>query len=157
MEEKNEVFLPERDYGTQILNIIRSDINDDEIKTQLEEYHENDIASVFEELTPEERDRLLDILGSEIMSEVVSFLDDAGEYLSEIDADEAADIIEQMDADEALEVLDDLDEQTRSEIFELIEDDEIKEEIELIVCGDANSADNQEGDKEGERVLDSAD
>lgn len=132
MEEKNEVFLPERDYGTQILNIIRSDINDDEIKTQLEEYHENDIASVFEELTPEERDRLLDILGSEIMSEVVSFLDDAGEYLSEIDADEAADIIEQMDADEALEVLDDLDEQTRSEIFELIEDDEIKEEIELI-------------------------
>ena len=132
MEEKNEISMPERDYGKQILNIIRSDSNNDEIKSQLEEYHENDIASIFEELTADEREKLLDILGSELMSEVVSFLDDAGEYLSEIDADDAAEIIEQMDADEALEALDDLDEQTRNEIFELIEDDEIKEDIELL-------------------------
>ena len=132
MEEKNEFPLQERDYSAQILSIIRSDLGDEEIKLQLEEYHENDIASIFEELTAEERDRLLGILGSEIMSDVVSFLDDAGEYLSEIDADDAADIIEQMDADDAVEVLDDLDEETRSEIFELIENSEIKEDIELI-------------------------
>ena len=132
MEEKNELTLQERDYSTQILSIIRSDCNDDEIKSQLEEYHENDIASIFEELETEERDKLLQILGSEFMSEIVSYLEDAGEYLSEIDADEAADIIEQMDADDAVEVLDDLDEETRSEIIELIEDDEIKEDIELI-------------------------
>lgn len=132
MEEKNELILQERDYSTQILGIIRSDSTDEEIKTQLQEYHENDIASIFEELEAEERDRLLQILGSEIMSEIVSYLEDAGEYLSEIDADEAADIIEQMDADDAAEVLEDLDEETRSEIFELIEDEEIKEDIELI-------------------------
>ena len=132
MEEKNELILQERDYSTQILSIIRSDISDEEIKSQLQEYHENDIASIFEELEAEERDKLLQILGSEIMSEIVSYLEDAGEYLSEIDADEAADIIEQMDADDAAEVLEDLDEETRSEIFELIEDEEIKEDIELI-------------------------
>ena len=40
MEEKNELYLPERDHGIQILNIIRSDCNDDEIKSQLKEYHE---------------------------------------------------------------------------------------------------------------------
>lgn len=132
MEEKNELTLPERDYRVEILNIIRSDCDNSEIKEQLQEYHENDIASIFEELTAEERERLLEILGSEIMSDIVSFLDDASEYLSEIDADDAAEIIEQMDADDALEALDDLDEQTRTEIFELIEDDEIKEDIELI-------------------------
>ncbi|MBQ7938880.1 MAG: magnesium transporter [Clostridia bacterium] len=132
MEEKMDFSFQERDYSAQILGIIRGSGNDDEIKAQLQEYHENDIASVFEELTPEERERLLEILGSEIMSDVVSFLDDAGEYLSEIDADDAAEIIEQMDADDALEALEELDEETRSEIFELIEDDEIKEEIELI-------------------------
>lgn len=132
MEEKNELILQERDYSTQILSIIRSDCNDDEIKSQLEEYHENDIASIFEELEIEEKDKLLQILGSEFMSEIVSYLEDAGEYLSEIDADDAAEIIEQMDADDAVEVLDDLDEETRSEIIELIEDDEIKEDIELI-------------------------
>ena len=132
MEEINEFLSQERDYSAQILGIIRSDLNDDEIKIRLAEYHENDIAGVFDELTAEERDRLLPILGSEIMSDVVPFLDDAGEYLSEIDADDAAEIIEQMDADDAVEVLEELDEQTRSEIFELIEDEEIKEDIELI-------------------------
>ncbi len=132
MEERDEIYMPERDHGAQILSIIRSDSNDLEIKTLLQEYHENDIASIFEELTEGERDRLFDILGSEIMSDIVAFLDDAGDYLSEIDADEAAQIIERMDADDALEVLEDLDEQTRSEIFELIEDVEIKEDIELI-------------------------
>lgn len=132
MEIKKELSLTERDYSLQILNIIRSACNDDEIKTLLQEYHEKDIASIFEELTAEERERLLEILGSEIMSDVVSFLDDAGEYLSEIAADDAAEIIEQMDADDALEALDDLDEQTRIEIFERIEDDEIKEDIALI-------------------------
>jgi magnesium transporter len=132
MEEKNEIVLQERDYGAQILGIIRSNCSDEEIKTQLQEYHENDIAGIFEELETEEREHLRQILGNEIMSEVVSFLEDAGEYLSEIDADDAAEIIEQMDADDAVEALEDLDEETRSEIFELIEDEEIKEDIELI-------------------------
>jgi magnesium transporter len=63
---------------------------------------------------------------------VVSFLEDAGEYLSEIEADEAADIIEQMDTDDAVEALEELDEETRSEILELIEDAEVREEIALI-------------------------
>ena len=132
MEEKSALFLSERDHGKQILNIIRSGLSDAEIKIQLEDYHEKDIASVFEELTAEERGRLPKILGIEIMSEVVSFLDDAGEYLSEIDVDEAAGIIEQMDADDAIEALGELDEKTRSDILNLIEDTEIREDIELI-------------------------
>ena len=86
MEEQSIGMTQERNYGLQILSIIRSTHNDDTIRTLLEAYHENDIASVFEELTTEERDRLLAILGSERMSEIVSFLDDAGDYLSEIDA-----------------------------------------------------------------------
>ena len=90
MEEKNEIILQERDYGAQILGIIRSNGSEEEIKAQLEEYHENDIASIFEELTAEERERLLQILGSELMSVIVAFLDDAGDYLYEINADDAA-------------------------------------------------------------------
>ena len=132
MDEKLENLIQERDYGAEILGIVRSNCTDEEIREQLQEYHENDIASIFEELETEERERLRQILGNEIMSEIVSFLEDAGEYLSEIDADDAAEIIEQMDADDAVEALEDLDEETRSEIFELIEDEEIKEDIELI-------------------------
>ena len=98
----------------------------------MEEYHENDIAGTMDELTSEERDRVLDAIGNEAMSEIVPFMEDAVEYLSELDADEAADIIEHMDADEALEILDDLDEKTRTEVLEHIEDEEVKEEIELL-------------------------
>ena len=111
MEEKKDSLIQERDYSAQILGIIRSDLKDDQIKEMLQEYHENDLANAFEELTAEERDRMLLILGSEMMSEIVSFLDDAGEYLAEIDAEDAAEIIEQMDADDAVEALEDLDEE----------------------------------------------
>ena len=132
MENKDIYEAEGRDYRADILDIIRSDKEDDEIKLLLEDYHDYDIAFVLEELTTEENDRLFRILGNEGMSDVVPFLEDAGEYLSELDAEDAADIIEQMDADEALEVLDDLDEDVRQEVLERIEDDEIKEDIELL-------------------------
>ena len=132
MEERNEFPLQGRDYGAQILALIRGDLDQDSLRAQLSEYHENDIAGILDELTDEEHEKLLHIFGSETMSSIVSYLNDAGEYLSKLDADEAADIIEQMDADDALEALDDLDDETRSEILELIEDEEVKEEIELL-------------------------
>ena len=56
MEELNEISVQEKDYGAQILGIIRSNGTDEEIREQLQEYHENDVASIFEELTPEERE-----------------------------------------------------------------------------------------------------
>ena len=132
MEEKNEINISEQNHSAKILSIIRSGANDTEIQTQLREFHENDIAGIFDELTAEERNRLPEILGAELMSEIVAYMDDAGEYLSEITVDDAAEIIEQMDADDAAEALDELDEQTRSEIIDLIEDAEIKKDIKLI-------------------------
>ena len=132
MEEKNEINISEQNHSAKILSIIRSGANDTEIQTQLREFHENDIAGIFDELTAEERNRLPEILGAELMSEIVAYMDDAGEYLSEITPDDAAEIIEQMDADDAAEALDELDEQTRSEIIDLIEDAEIKKDIKLI-------------------------
>ena len=122
----------ERDYRAEILELIQTETDEDALKEQLEEYHDNDIAGTMDELSAEERDRVLDAIGNEAMSEIVPFMEDAGEYLSELDAHEAADIIEHMDADEALEILDDLDEKTRSEVLEHIEDEEVKEEIELL-------------------------
>jgi len=124
--------LQKKDYSAQILNAIRGGFSDEETKLLLLEYHKNDIASVFDELTPEERERLLDILGSEFISEIVSFLDDASEYLEEIDLSDAVKIIENMDADDASAALGELDEDTRIEIIERIEDEEVKESIELI-------------------------
>ena len=121
----------ERDYGSAILSIIRGDNDDTLLRELLEDYHDNDIASVLDELTAEERERLLRVLGSDAMSDILPYADDAAEYIAEMDADEAADIIEQMEVDDAVETLEALDEETRNELLLLIED-EVKEEIELI-------------------------
>lgn len=130
--EENITEQDEREYSSAILNVIRSGCTYPELKEELDKFHDYDIAAVIPDLTKEERDMLLEALGDEAMSVIVSYLDDAGEYLSELDVERAADIIEQMDADEALEALDELDDETRSAVIEHIEDIEVKEEIELI-------------------------
>ena len=132
MENNNIQEENERDYASEILSIIKGENTDEQIKELLEKYHDNDIASVFEELLPEEQERLLRSLGNEAVSGIVSYLDDAGEYLSTLDVEDAADIIEHMDANEAIEALEDLDEEIRVAVLDKIEDEEVKEEIALI-------------------------
>ena len=130
--DRDEMEFEPRDHRAAILAAIRQTASHDALREELEKYHDNDIAGVLEELTREERHRLLLTVGYEAMSDIVSYLEDAGEYLSELDADEAADIIEQMDADEALEALEDLDDRTRENVLAHIEDAEVKEEIALL-------------------------
>ena len=118
-------------YRSAILAVIRSDIDDASLRAFLDDYHDNDIAYVLKELSTEELERLHVSLGDEAMSDIISFADDAGEILSEMDADDAAAIIDQMDADDAEEILTDLDDSVKKDLLELIED-ETKEDIELI-------------------------
>ena len=132
MKNTEQFEIEERDYREEILSLIKSECSDESLKTALEEYHDYDIAAIMDELTADERARLLLAIGVEAMSNIVSYMDDAGEYLADLDVDEAAEIIEQMDADDAVEALDDLDEDIRVEVLERIEDAEVKEEIELI-------------------------
>ena len=104
----DEMNLQPKDYRAEILAIIRENTDMGVLYRIWEEYHDNDIASVLPELSREERDRLLAAIGYEKMSNIVSYLEDASEYLADLDAPAAAEIIEQMDADEALEALEDL-------------------------------------------------
>ena len=131
MENTNIFENSERNYKEEILEIIRSEESAELLSEKLFEYHDNDIAAAFEELSSEEREKLYTALGIEAMSDILAYTDEAGEYLSELSSGEAADIIEMMDADDAIEILDTLEEDKKSELLELIED-EAKEEIELI-------------------------
>lgn len=132
MDNKLFIDTEERDYASAILSIIKSDCTDEELSSALEKYHDNDIAAVLPSLTADERERLLNAIGNEAMSDIVSYLDDAGEYLSELDVEDAADIIGQMEASDAVEALEELDDETRSAVLEHIDDSEIIEDIELI-------------------------
>ena len=129
--ENKRIFdseMEERDYREEILSVIRGEATDAELREALDTYHDNDVAGALEELSGEERERLLDAIGSEAAADILPYSEDAGEYLSELGSEDAADIIERMDADEALEVLESLDEKVKREVLGLIEG-EVKEEI----------------------------
>lgn len=139
MEIKNEKeirheseIMPEKpDYAKELEAIIKSDASDTQIRKRLEDYHENDIADVLEELTLEERKKLYRILGKETVSEIFTYLEDVETYINELDSEVAADIIESMDADDAVDVLDELEEEKSQELIELL-DAESRHDIDLI-------------------------
>lgn len=115
----------------KILELIRSNLKSKELREELENYHDNDIATALPHLTSDERKKLYKIIGIERTSDIFTFLDDVEEYLTELDEEKAADIIEEMDIDDALDVLEELDEEDKENIIKNIEED-IAEEIEMI-------------------------
>lgn len=140
MEKQNDIIedienrdpnLSKRDFKHEIIDIIRSNSSDDEIRESIQDYHDNDIASALEDLTPEERKRFYRIIGDEEISDVFAYLDNVEDYIEELDAESAADIIEEMDADDAIDLLDELEDDKREEIMQLL-DDEAQKDINLI-------------------------
>lgn len=129
---KEPEMMPEKpNYAKELEAIIKSDASNAQIREQLEDYHENDIADVLEELTLEERKKLYRILGKETVSEIFTYLEDVETYINELDSEVAADIIESMDADDAVDVLDELEEEKSQELIELL-DEESRHDIDLI-------------------------
>lgn len=124
--------MPEKeDYEQELARIIKSDAPDTVKLEQIDDYHENDIAAVLEDLGVEERKKLYQLLGIERLSEIFAYLEDPREFVEELDPEIAADIIELMDSDEAVDVLEELDEEKRDEIVDLMED-EAREDVDLI-------------------------
>ncbi len=141
MSEKNEKAVgsmkgsvPERrDYGQELKQIIKSGAAPEAIREKLEDYHENDIASVLDDLTREERARLYRILGNEQTSEIFSYLEDedAIEFLDEVGAQNAAEILKSMDADDAVDILDEMEAEQASRLVGMM-DEESRHDIDLI-------------------------
>ena len=118
-------------YEEELIQIIESDAPDSEIREQLENYHENDIAGALETLTVTERKKLYRILGEDTISEIFTYLEDVGKYIDELELENAADIIENMDSDDAVDVLEEVDDDVREQLLDLM-DDESTQDINLI-------------------------
>jgi len=129
-EERQEEY-EHPDYAAQLVHMLRSGLNSEETAERLADYHANDIANALPELTRDERIRLYHLLGQDEVSEVFSYLEDPGEYLSELGIETAADILESMDADDAVDALEELDEDAQKAIFAKMDED-AKEDIRLI-------------------------
>ena len=103
-------------YTDELVRLARGNQTEEELRDALDNYHEKDIAGAVGMLDQKQRLRLYRALGTERLSTVFSYLDDAGKYLGELPLDKAAAIVEEMDSDDAVDLLETLDEQTRKNL-----------------------------------------
>lgn len=134
---KKEV-LKEPIFAEKILRIIRFSPSMEEMRKQLRDYHDNDIAQSLKYLNRAERNLLYSALDAEWLAEIISYIDDPVEYVDEIGIDKLSAIINEMDADDAVDLWESIDESVKVKLRPMI-DDQTKAAILLI-----NSYDDDE-------------
>ncbi len=116
-------ITPEKDYVTELVQIIHSTKEEAILRDKLSDYHEKDIAEAVTKLTADERKHLYGVLGVQKVAEIFSYLDDAEAYLDELPIERVAKVMSYMDADDAMDVLDDLQEAKKQEIVRRLDED----------------------------------
>lgn len=134
----NKEVLKEPIFAEKILRIIRSSPSMEEMREQLRDYHDNDIAQSLKYLNRAERNLLYSALDAEWLAEIISYIDDPVEYVDEIGIDKLSAIINEMDADDAVDLWESIDESVKVKLRPMI-DDQTKAAILLI-----NSYDDDE-------------
>ena len=101
---ENKVQVP--DHSQEILSVIRSNASPGILRNKLEDYHENDLADIFPELTLAERRKICRILDTDMLSDIFEHIDQkqAAEQLDEMDVKKAAAILSAMETDDVVEV-----------------------------------------------------
>ena len=113
----------QKNFQEEVLEIIHSDLSDEEKVYELENYHYSDIVDVLEVLDKEQRFKIYSIFGATKTAELFSFYDDPEEYITELDPQFAAEILELMDSNDAVDVLNELEDEEKDIIFELMEEE----------------------------------
>lgn len=100
----------------------------------LAKMHPADLADIVEELSPEDREAIIETLDSEVAAEALSEVEPEiqARILESLEAEKAAEIIEEMAPDQAADVLAELEEETSEEILEEMEAEPKTEVQELL-------------------------
>lgn len=131
-------ILKEPTFAQDIVTIIRSGCDREQLVDRLKDYHEKDIAQSLELLTKEERKSLYDSLDPEWISNIFSYIEEPEEYIQELGIGRLAEVINEMDSDDAVDLLEDVDEKVKNQLRPILDED-VKADIRLI-----NSYDDDE-------------
>lgn len=123
--------LKEPIFSEKIVKIIQLSSSMEEMKEQLRDYHDNDIAQSLALLNRAERNLLYSAIDAKWLADIISYIDDPAAYIEEIGINKLAEIINEMDADDAVDLWEDIDESVKVKLRPMI-DDETKTEIHLI-------------------------
>ena len=100
----------------------------------LERMHPADVADIVEDLSPDDREAIMQTMDSEVAAEALSEMepDVQASILESLETEKAAEIVEEMSPHEAADVLAELEEETSEEILEEMEH-EPKAEVEELL------------------------
>ena len=127
----------QEDYKSEILDIVRSNASPGIMRDKLEDYHENDLAEVFPELTITERRKVYRILDIGMLSDIFEHIDEkqAAAYLDEMDIKKAAAILSGMETDAVVDVLRMTSKEKRPVLIDLM-DAEARKDMAVIASFD---------------------
>ncbi|MGH9716689.1 MAG: magnesium transporter MgtE N-terminal domain-containing protein [Candidatus Acidiferrales bacterium] len=130
--------LPPRNIRWEFVNLIEPDplrrvklrLSSD----KLAKLHPADLADIMEELSPDERQSIVDSLDEETAAETLAELDKRlqSQVVEKLDPEKAADIIEEMSPDEAADLIQNLEPETSREVLEEMDLREAHEVEELL-------------------------
>ena len=135
--ENTQDYQDYQDYRAEILGIVRSNASPGIMRNKLEDYHENDLADVFPDLSVAERRKLCRILNLDMLADIFEYIDEkqAAEYLDEMDVRKAATILSRMETDAVVDVLRMIPKEKRALLLELM-DDEARKDMAVIAAFD---------------------
>src|ERR1700753_1471660 len=116
--------------------------DDAQLESVLKEYHASEIALLFEKLPQEAKERIINILPTDVASEVISEMHEEqspGELLIGLDPEKRSEIVEELDYDDATDIISQLDEDEQQELLEDI-DQEDADSIRALLSYDENTA-----------------
>ena len=135
--ENTQDYQDYQDYRAEILGIVRSNASPGIMRNKLEDYHENDLADVFPDLSVAERRKLCRILNLDMLADIFEYIDEkqAAEYQDEMDVRKAAAILSRMETDAVVDVLRMIPKEKRALLLELM-DDEARKDMAVIAAFD---------------------
>jgi magnesium transporter len=100
--------------------------------------HPADLADIMEEISPDERQAIIDSLDEETAAETIAELDKRlqTQVMEKLDPEKAADIIEEMNPDEAADLIQSLEPAKSKEVLDEMENREANEVKELMRFGE---------------------
>ena len=116
-----------QDYGKEILNVVRSNVSPAVLAKRLQDFHENDLADVLEELSVIERCKLYRVLDMDMLSDIFEYTDEdtVVKYLEEMEVKKAAAILSKMETNVLADVLQQFERSKRKILIELLDDENI--------------------------------
>ncbi len=135
MQDEFEVTAALPDYRSEIVRILKSDLNVSENREELLQYHENDIAVSLATLQEDERKRVYEALDVDILASILEYADDLGDYLEELGEEKKVEILSLVEPSAAIAYLEELDKEEGDSIIEVLPE-EAREKIALLASYD---------------------